>query len=110
MADYTGPKDYKGFTYHQEILEDEDTRKILHYALILEGKPVPNGVISENGENSFVFDWSPYAVPSQKNWEMWIDLERPARLGNGPLNESALVIIKEHLQEFDQATKRDYHG
>ena len=34
MADYTGPKDYKGFTYHQEILEDEDTRKILHYALI----------------------------------------------------------------------------
>jgi len=104
------PTDYKGFTYQQEILEDEDTRKILHYAMKLRGAEAPTTPWQVDGENSFIFDWSPYSVPGQKDWELWINLGMPARMGNGPLNTSSLHIIADHIGEFDAATQRDYKG
>ena len=110
------PTDYKGFTYQQEIIEDEDTRKILHVAMKLGStngqKPPTSQWGKGDGENSFIFDWSPYSVPGQKDWELWIDLGMPDRLesANGPHNTSSLIIIANHIREFDLATQRDYKG
>ena len=104
------PTPYKGWTYSQEILEDEDTRKIIHHALKLEGKEAPATPWAENGSTSFVMDWSPYNVPDQKDWQLWIDLGMPGRMGNAPLNASSLLIIVDHIKDFDEATQRDYKG
>jgi hypothetical protein len=102
---YAGfPTDFRGLTYQQEILDDEDTRKLIHYALKLNGGEPP--VTLSPGENSFIFDWSPYSVPDQEDWELWIKLGLPGRMGIGALSKADLILMRDHLDEFDVATRR----
>jgi hypothetical protein len=70
-------KNYQGYKYTSEIIEDEDTCKLLHFA-------EKAGIKTE-------FDWTPYKTPDQASFERWIDLGMPGRVGNAPLDSNDLI-------------------
>jgi hypothetical protein len=64
--------EYKGFKYETEKLEDEDTRKILHY------------VVSPSGKRADI-DWNPWSYMTQEEFEMWLRAGMPSRKDVGSI-------------------------
>ena len=105
---YDQPKiEYKGFKYETEPLEDEDTRKILHY------------VVSPSGKRADI-DWSSWDYMTQQDFERWLHAGMPSRkdVGSiGPLNSEALdkltnvaesrghTVIANKLKDIERAKK-----
>jgi hypothetical protein len=81
---YEQPKiEYKGFKYETEPLEDEDTRKILHY------------VVSPSGKRADI-DWSSWEYMTQEDFELWLHAGMPSRKDAGsigPLDHDALAKL-----------------
>jgi hypothetical protein len=74
---------YKGFTYSSDEERMSDNIKIYHEVRDAQGK------LSH-------MDWSPYDTPTVEEFQMWVDLDRPNRIGCGPLrSEDLLTIAKE---------------
>jgi hypothetical protein len=76
--------EYKGYRYWEEEDREEDCIKIFHWVETPEGKTIH-------------MDWSPYSNPSQKAFELWIDLGCPDRIGCGPLDMDDLLEIKRRI-------------
>jgi hypothetical protein len=76
---------YKGVTYRGEWQrEDEEVSKMWHTCTLPNGKEVD-------------MDWSSYSSPTQSQFEMWIDLGMPKRVGSGPLTEKDLIEMNKKV-------------
>lgn len=77
---------YRGFKMIEEVDYEEDNIKRFHFVTTPDGREV-------------IMDWSPYSTPTEKNFQLWVDLGLPNRdhlsiRGNAPLNENDLLKIK----------------
>ena len=74
---------YKGFKYEPMEDVEPDNIKIFHIVVTPEGKEIH-------------MDWSPYSVPTIEDFQVWIDLGCPDRIGCGPLRrEDLATLLKE---------------
>lgn len=78
------PAEYNGYRHQFEVDREDDNIKIFHSVITPEGKEVS-------------MDWSPYYMPTDEEFQMWVDLGCPRRITSGPLNRDDLVIIAERL-------------
>ena len=74
--------EYKGFTVtsEYEIEHDRDNAKIFYTCKDPQG-------------NEISFDWTPYSYPTEQDFQTWVDLGRPGRVGCGPLRSETLIEI-----------------
>lgn len=89
---------YKGVTYSFMLDHEDDNVKTLHAAILADGTDIQ-------------FDWSPYSNPTQQQFERWVDLGCPERLGTGPINEqdlNAYELAVRQLTLFNVAPFGEY--
>lgn len=80
---------YRGFKMIEEVDYEEDNIKRFHFVTTPDGRKV-------------IMDWSSYSTPTEKNFQLWVDLGMPNRdhpsLGKRqyycPLDENDLIKIK----------------
>lgn len=75
---------YKGFVYNVEHDIEPDNVKMFHFVTT----ELPSKV-------NVIMDWSPYSTPSEADFQLFIDLNLPKRVGSGPLNRQDLMRILE---------------
>jgi len=75
---------YKGFVYNVEHDYEPDNVKMFHSVTT----ELPSKV-------SITMDFSPYSIPTVKEFHLFVDLGFPKRVGSGPLNGTDLMRIHE---------------
>lgn len=75
---------YKGFVYNVDHDYEPDNVKTFHFVTT----ELPSKV-------NVVMDWSPYSTPTESDFQLFIDLNLPKRIGTGPLNRQDLMRILE---------------
>src|SRR4051812_3761609 len=80
ISEMKTPQGYEagGFYYHSWDDVEDDNRKTFHEVAALGGKYLGT------------LDWSPYSTPTVYDFELWVELDRPKRITNGPLNRKDL--------------------
>jgi hypothetical protein len=93
---------YDGYTYKECVYSyekdyEDDNIKIFHEVectfFIWDTESGPMKHWKERKKMSM--DWSPYSFPTQEDFNLWIDLGMPKRIGIGPLNSKDLKTIQE---------------
>lgn len=73
--------EYKGFRYDPvEDVEPEECVKIFH------------DVIRPDGTRTHI-DWSPYSTPRELDFQRWVDIGCPDRVGPCSLDAGAIAIM-----------------
>lgn len=78
---------YKGYTYTPWLDIEDDNMKIWH------------DFKTENG-TTVTCDWSPYSYMTEEEIKLWIDLDRPERIGYFPLDLQDLNTIRREQLEI----------
>jgi len=79
--------EYKGYTYRYDLEVSDDNCKTYHMAY-------------RDGKERH-FDWSPYSNPTESDFKLWVDLDMPERITNGPLDRADLERIQtERLKTY----------
>jgi hypothetical protein len=73
---------YRGKRYVQVVDREDDNEKITHYA----EEDLPAGKVRRT-----MMDWSPYSSPTVEEFQVWVDLGMPRRVGPGPLDSRDLI-------------------
>lgn len=78
--------EYRGYEYVPWTDVEEDNIKHFHDVFAPDGQRIS-------------FDWSPYSMPSRADFQLWINLGCPDRIGSGPLTSEDLQTIQEARHE-----------
>jgi hypothetical protein len=71
--------EFKGVKYLPDYDYEEDNMKIFH--------------LVETDKGTLPLDWSPYSIPTIEEFQTWVNLGMPRRIGTGPLTREDLLKI-----------------